>query len=418
MPGTAFTTPLDGLLAGLRLGLVHARGGPMQPASGIGDPEADARTLSRVTDWNRVAALARRHRVTGLLLRGMRTRADLLAATGIETTLEERCGRAARRGLRQLGGLKHASDLLAAHGIPCLVLKGLPLSQQLYGHPLVREAVDIDLLVSPRAFQAAERVLLEGGWEQFEPSYRKTPARDRWYARFRADHRLAGPGGTLELHWRLSRNPHFLDSEIRFESLYANSVPVAVGSATFRTLGEEDRLLYLGVHGARHWWGRLSWLCDLAVILASTEPERLAAAARRCRQGGLDSVLGSTLLLCREAFHVEIPKDAAPLPDRGRRAAWIARLSRRTWDDEVPGSRWREGVDWVGQKVIGSIAKPNARAILHEILNVTVHPRDWEKVDLPDRLFFLYFPLHPLLWLTRRRRQAGAAAARRDPGAG
>ena len=43
------TAPLEGLLAGLRLGL----------GVGAGDPEADLEALSRVGDWNAVAALAR-----------------------------------------------------------------------------------------------------------------------------------------------------------------------------------------------------------------------------------------------------------------------------------------------------------------------------------------------------------------------
>ncbi len=71
-----------------------------------------------------------------------------------------------RHGLAQIAALKRATGLLAAADIPCLVLKGLPLSQCLYGHPLARSARDIDLLVSSRTFQAAERVLVENGWSR------------------------------------------------------------------------------------------------------------------------------------------------------------------------------------------------------------------------------------------------------------
>ena len=127
-------TPLEGLLAGLRLGL-----GP-----GAGDPEADAETLSRVADWRTVAALARRHRVAYALLQGMRPRAGLLSASGIEPELEKIRDRYVQHGLAQIADLKRAIGLLDAGGIPCLVLKGLATGQRLYGHPLARGAQDID----------------------------------------------------------------------------------------------------------------------------------------------------------------------------------------------------------------------------------------------------------------------------------
>ena len=154
------TEPLEGLLAGLRLRL------------GAGDPEADLEALSRVDDWNAVAALARQHRVAPLLLQGTQNRApDLVSDSGIEPRLKRIGERTARHGLAQIAALKRATGLLAAADIPGLVLKGLPLSQRLYGHPLARSARDIDLLVSSRTFQAAERVLLENGWSRVRAEF-------------------------------------------------------------------------------------------------------------------------------------------------------------------------------------------------------------------------------------------------------
>ena len=395
----AVPAPLEGLLAGLRLGL-----GP-----GAGDPEADAETLSRVADWRTVVALARRHRVAPLLLQGMRARAGLLSASGVEPQLKRIRDSYTHRGLAQIAGLKRAIDLLDADGIPCLVLKGLSIGQRLYGHPLERGMRDIDLLVSPRTFQAAERVLLENGWRRIAPNFPETPVRNRWYGRFRHEHELVGPGGLLELHRRLSYNPFYFDAP--FESLHAGSAPVEIGALSFRILGEEDEFAYLMCHGARHYWKKLIWLCDVVAILASMEPERLERVSVRCRRDGLESILASTLLLCREAFHVRIPRGAALPPTGGRRAAWIAGFSRRTWGDD-DATRLRGGFDWGGQKLIGLIAKPDFRTVAYEIASVAVGPHDWRRLNLPDWLFYLYFPLRPLLWLTRKK--SGRKQA--DPG--
>ena len=388
----AVPAPLEGLLAGLRLGL-----GP-----GAGDPEADAETLSRVADWRAVAKLARRHRVAPLFLQGMGARADLLSASGLEPELKRVRDRYVRLGLTQIADLKRAIDLLDAGGIPCLVLKGLSIGQRLYGAPLARGARDIDLLVSPRTFHAAERLLLENGWRRIEPDFPETPARNRWYGRFRHEHLLAGPGGLLELHRRLSYNPFYFDAP--FENLHAGSVRTRIGGLSFRSLGEEDEFAYLMCHGARHYWKSLIWLCDVAAILVSMsmEPERFERVSARCRRDGLESIFASTLLLCREAFHVRIPRGPVPLPSDGRRAAWIAGFSRRTWGDDGT-ARLRGGFDWGGQKLIGLIAKPDLRTVAYEIVSVAVGPRDWGRFNLPDWLFYLYFPLRPLLWLIRKK---------------
>ena len=384
----AVTTPLEGLLAGLRLGL-----GP-----GAGDPDADREALSRIADWSTVAALAERHRVAPLLLQGMRACADG-PAPGIEPRLERTRERNVYDGLIRIAALKRATGLLAAADVPCLVLKGLSLGRRLYGHPLARDAQDIDLLVSPRTFRAAERVLLENGWRRISPNFRETPARNRWYARFSHENQLVGPGGVLELHRRLSYNPFYFDAP--FESLHAGSVPVEIGALSFRALGPEDEIVYLMCHGTRHCWKSLKWLCDVAAILASMGPGRFERVSARCRWNGLQSILASTLQLCREAFHVRPPRGAAALPAGGRRAAWIVRFSRRTWDDEDV-TLFSGGLDWAGQKLIGLIARPDPKAVLYEVASVFVGPRDWQRLDLPDRLFYLYFPLRPLLWLTRR----------------
>lgn len=399
------TSPLDGLLAGLRLALFPAAAGT----------EADVAALSRVVEWHKVAALAQRHHVASLLLRGLRTRPHLLAATGIEPTLRVRHDRAMRRGLRHLGALKRARDHLGASDVPYLVLKGLPLSQQLYGHPMARDALDIDLLVAPETYRAAARILQDHGWRRIEASFTETPVRTRWYVNYVADLVLAGPGGRLELHQRIFHNPHYFDAP--FERLSMNSITIEIGGVPFRTLGEPDSFLYLACHALGHYWRRLIWLCDLAVILASMHPDQFERVAVRFQEAKLESILVSTLQLCRQAFHVEIPKDSV-LPSAGRRrAALIARFSRGTWDTKHSVYS-RGGFEWTWRKVIWSIVKPSPKLVLHEISSVLVGPRDWARIALPDKLFFLYFLLRPLLWLTRNpesRERGNATPPRRIP---
>ena len=53
------------------------------------------------------------------------------------------------------------------------------------------------------------------------------------------------------------------------------------------------------------------------------------------------------------------------------------------------GARWR-----CASRVA---LKPSLRFAAHELARLVVVPEDWQRVNLPDRLFYLYFLLRP--WL-------------------
>ena len=395
----------DALLAALRLGLFQRRG----PAA-----EADAAALAQVADWNAVAALAQRHQASCLLLQGLRTQGALPAASGIEDILRMRRDRAVRRSLKQLRGLRQALNCLAAQDIPCLVLKGLPLSQRLYGNALLRDAVDVDLLVSPEHFHAAERELLQCGWRKIS-EFRETPMRNRWHAHFTADSRLIGASGTLELHHRFFDNPHYFNA--KFKHLSARAASVTIGNASFPTMHEDDDLLYLMCHGAKHLWTNLKWLCDVALIFADMSAPRLERVAARCREAKLEPILVSTLEICRDALHVQVgaSSDEASEAHRpqlfnGKRTAFPIGELKRIWSVQAPPrTRFRRQIT----KIL--LLRPNLRSLLHGISTVLITPRDWRRIDLPDQLFPLYALLRPLLWLEAELK--GLFLKNRPPGA-
>jgi hypothetical protein len=51
----------------------------------------------------------------------------------------------------------------------------------------------------------------------------------------------------------------------------------------------------------------------------------------------------------------------------------------------------------IGKVFIGS----GIRYIRHEMRGFLIQPYDFDRIDLPDRLFWFYFPLRPVLWMVR-----------------
>ena len=388
--GEGSTPPLEGLLAGLRLAL------------GAGNAGEQRGALAGVADWPALASLAGHHRVSTLFLDGLRRGGVRLPDPGVARALARQRQRDTLRGMRQLDAMERVTAGFAAAGIPSLVLKGLPLGQRLYGRPFAKSSIDIDLLVPEGTFAAAAGTLRALGWRRVMPDFRETRARMRWYDAVEKDHVFTGAGGKIELHPRLLANPVLLNPP--FARLAAGALTVKVGHGRFRTLGDADQLLYLACHGTMHYWFRLKWLCDVAALLRTAEDEAVEQAVARGRSGRIENFLAATLRLCREDLQVEAPKSAAVRCRRGPRVRLIVAVSRRAW---TPREGLRQFVREAAMRASRVFIGSGWRYSLHEARGMLIGRHDFARVDLPDRLFWFYVLLRPVLLVLRRFRRQG-----------
>lgn len=393
---TIAMTPLDGLLAALRLSLRLGR-----------DAQGDAELLARVADLHGldgVAEFAAGHHVDGLLLHGAARAAPGTVAAPLQALaamLRERQATVVRRSMRQFAELRRLAASLGERRTPFLVLKGLPLAQRLYGDPFIREAADIDLLVAPEAFADAREAVLGTGFRA-ALTFPETPARLRWAQRVKKEETFVRRGIWLELHRRPLGNPYYLETPVA--ELYERRTTVAIGPDRYPTLGLEDDLVYMMCHGVGHGWQRLKWLCDVALCLERGDQSTLARAAERCDRAGISAVWGSSLAACRALGVV--------LPDAGATAGWRANAIARMLPEIWRTGRWPPF--W--RKVpLRAALKPNLRFAAHEFARLMVVPDDWKRVDLPDQLFFVYFLLRPWLWAKDVLQNARATPPRPRP---
>ena len=82
---------------------------------------------------------------------------------------------------------------------------------------------------------------------------------NRFHARFalaRGDSRI-----DVELHWDIMPEDFPFHSDLK--GIWKRCGSLSFGGANVTTLSPEDLLLFLCVHGSRHLWLRLQWLCDV-----------------------------------------------------------------------------------------------------------------------------------------------------------
>jgi hypothetical protein len=69
----------------------------------------------------------------------------------------------------------------------------------------------------------------------------------------------------VELHWDVA--PHFFASTVNTDRLWQDLITVDLNGTPVKAFPAADLLFSLCVHGSRHLWERLGWICDIAELL-------------------------------------------------------------------------------------------------------------------------------------------------------
>jgi hypothetical protein len=156
---------------------------------------------------------------------------------------------------------------LRSREIRVLSIKGFSLSMLLYGDISEREFGDLDLLVSPEDARRGVKALEEMGLRRSYPPVMKA-GQELALVRYNKAQTLQSPsGGTVDFHWRLLSS-WIGDDLLEFEDLWARSQTLhRDGLTPWRTLSNEDTIVFLALHGFQDGWPKLKQFLDLAVAL-------------------------------------------------------------------------------------------------------------------------------------------------------
>ncbi len=380
----------------------------------VGDNAAEIREhlAARDIDWNYFGSLCRHHRVAPLVYRGLSAAAGHVPEA-VLAELKAAANENAVSVFRYLSETRRLCDLLEQARVPIRVLKGVPLSQAVFGDPSVRDVGDIDLLIAPDAEETADRILIADGFFRNDPAAPLTPRRRRSWRRHGKDYtyRKDGDDFEIDLHWRLFRNPHMPGNGLAAAA--ASGEQMRFGEITLSILPTDRSFLHLCVHGALDGWFRFKSLVDVATLWRSFSPEQRSALSGEARAHGVLPEMAAALRLAQELRLLDPDALAAPmqLQTGSREARWIldyARAQHFALDfqptQEKIGSWALKGYEFGLRRGL---------AYRFEIVRrILLRPRMWARFDLPDALFPLYAVLSPLEWFLFHRGGAVAGKAR------
>lgn len=228
---------------------------------------ARLRELAAAVDleWQYLLQLARRHALIPLLYLNLaREGADSIPRSNL-AKLKRQYQENYARNIILTDELCCLIGIFKQAGIDAIPYKGPALALFAYGDLGLRRFVDLDVIVKKSDVPRARDLLLAEGYtlsKSLTPAQQDLLLRTQHNLQFaRNDRRIL-----LELHWEVA--PHLFASSVQENELWQNLTTIKINDHQVNALSAEDLLLSLCVHGSRHLWERLGWICDIAEIIA------------------------------------------------------------------------------------------------------------------------------------------------------
>lgn len=378
--------------AELLLGCARSR---MQPVAAQRVEQA----LKEKIDWDHVVEDAFRHGTASLLFWNL----SRLDTDGIPKATLNQLGNAynaiARWNLSLSGELLKLLNIFRERGIRALPLKGPALAAAAYGNVSLRIFGDLDILMPREDILKAKDLLQQHG---YQPQLHLTASQEIEYLRSHHDYKFVrtADGIVVELQWGITQWSFTFPFD--FDEIWEGREVGSLAGASVFNLSPETLLLVLCVHGTKHRWEQLKWVCDVAELVDAYRDKvdwpRLLGQARA--QGG-ERMLLLGLFLAHDLLGAHLPNEVV---ERIQKDSPVKVLA-----DKVSGRLFREASDTDGLRDERPLFFWKVRERLRDklaiawryfpeyfLVMVVPNKKDRALVHLPPFLSMGYYLLRPI----------------------
>lgn len=206
------------------------------------------RCLCQVTDWNYAGKLLIDRAAAPLLISHLST---LEHASLIPEEVLYRLKQAAQKVLARSMVLSHSfvqiMTRLNQEGIPVIALKGIYLSDWLYGTMGLRQFSDLDLLVPPNACEKALDVLESMGYQSERLQLSTFATKQSPFVHYPP---MIRKGVSVEIHRYI--HAEYEAYAVDLDRMWQESLPIQLYGVDVRVFSPEDQLLHCCLHLDKH----------------------------------------------------------------------------------------------------------------------------------------------------------------------
>lgn len=255
-------------------------------------------------DWKYLIETSEEHRITQLVIEKIKTNYKEFVPTDVLADLQYHRKKITKLNFGRTTQLIKLITLLQENKIPVIAYKGIALAALAYNDISLRQFGDIDILIQKKDFYEVKELLLQIGCK---PAWELNPKQEKAVLKYYYEYpfQYRENNTFIEVHWKFVEP--FFPFELDYEAIWKRTRTIKLYGKNISTLSPEDYLIILCMHGSKHFWNRLSWICDIAKIIENTEVNWEIVIQRAIDVGTLRMVwLG--LKCAREILNINLPE--------------------------------------------------------------------------------------------------------------
>lgn len=218
-----------------------------------------------IKDWDNFISLAYCHGIFPLVYKTLKKYS--LIPNHIENCMKFNNMDIIKQNMLMSSELLNVSKLLEENQIKAISFKGPVLSQLAYGDVISRQYCDLDILVDKKDLLNSVDIFLKNGYKNTLPleilSNEICLNIIKDFSLFNSEKNIS-----VEIHWKLFEKKYdlFLKkiNQTSFQQINLNNQII-------NTMNNEILLVYLCLHGTKHLWERIEWICDIDRLIRNNK---------------------------------------------------------------------------------------------------------------------------------------------------
>ncbi len=341
--------------------------------------------------WEKVLRLARNHGLLPILYSCFMKTSRGFVPQDILDLLRAGFYAQTRRSLFLTRELLNILDLFERNGILVIPFKGPALGASVYGDITLRPFGDLDLVVRRKDLPRAKGLIISQGYRW---CFDLTGGREEEFLRSEEGCFMTRRDGKVVVEIESEITPREFPMGLEMAPFWSRVRQVPFEGREILAFSPEDLFLILCLHGSKHGWERLAWVCDLAELIRRERGLDWEKICGEARKTGCERILRLAVSLISFLFSPPIPpevlKKAREDPAVQSLMEKVLSPFRKESVDPLPGG-------WPLTSYYLRLAERRRdRAAFVLRLAFTPSVLDWESCPLPSSLSFLYYFLHPL----------------------
>jgi hypothetical protein len=267
-----------------------------------------------------------------------------------------------------------------------------------YGDLSLRKSGDLDILVHKYDLLKAKYLLIERGYRPvIAAADEKAWLQNHYHLHFRHENGLF----LVELHWAFTYEHWGVPLDLG--AMQHNLESIVLAERTIAVLPDLESLLILCIHGTKHAWSRLVWICDIAEMLRRKHAMDWTTLLAQADALRLRRILYLGLFLAGELLQAPIPQDVwrriqkdlvvRELAAQVRNRLFVPRTAAATEFDPQKfrlqtREHWRDRFRY--------FRHDHLRAYRNVSSVVTPNSQDRRLFPLPNSFRFVHYGLRPL----------------------